>query len=146
MDVCQYIYYLSVFTILLALTTPFSAYDAKAKDFEYAVCVPRQEFHQAPDHFSWAWYTPTLEDFGTILAADHDDVPGKLKQEQSLGLLSLLNIAQGHYNTCKKTWENKKDMVPRLLLTLRHSIYKLMQEPLPCRDIVALIARPNDSS
>ena len=112
-----------------------------AKDFEYAVCVPWQEFHQAPDHFSWAWYTPTLEDFGTVLAADHNDVPGKLKQEQSLGLLSLLNITQGHYDTRKKTWGNKKDMVPRLLHILRHSIYKLMQEPLPWCDVVALIAQ-----
>ena len=145
----KYIHYLSVFTILLAFTAPFSAYDAKAlatysksqfvitspnmmfipkphidteklhthanghfgtadcfqwpqdyaKDFEYAVCVSWQEFHQAPDHFSWAWYTPTLEDFGTVLAADHNDVSRKLKQEQSLGLLSLLNITQGHYDT-----------------------------------------------
>ena len=190
-DGCKYICYLSVFTILLAFTAPFSAYDTKAlatcsksqfvitspnmmfvpephinteelrahadghfgmadcfqwlqdyaKDFEYAVCVPRQEFHRAPDHFSWAWYTPTLEDFGTVLAADRDDVPRKLKQEQSLGLLSLLNIAQGRYDTWKKIQGNKKDMVPRLLLTLRHSVYKLMQEPLPWHNIMALIAQ-----
>ena len=112
-----------------------------AKYFEYTMCVPQQEFHQAPNYFSWAWYIPTLKDFGTVPAADHNNVPRKLKQERCLGLLSLLNIAQGRYNTWKKTWGNKKDMVPRLLLTLHHSIYKLMQEPLPWCNVVALISQ-----
>ena len=112
-----------------------------AKEYEYAVCIPRQECHKAPDYFSWAWYTPTLEDFDTVSAADHDDLPGKLKLEQIQGLVSLLNVAQGHYDAWKKTQVGKKNMVARLILTLRHSIYQLMQEPLPWRDVIALVTQ-----
>ena len=110
-----------------------------AKEFMYAVCIPRREFHQAPDDFSWAWYTPTLEDIDTV--PTENDVAGKLKQEQSLGLLKLLNIAQGRYDSWKKTRVNKKDILPKLILTLRHSIYQLMNDPHPWRDVVAVVAQ-----
>jgi hypothetical protein len=112
-----------------------------AKEFEYTVCIPHQECYKAPDHFSWAWYTPALKDFDTVSAADHDDLPGKLKLEQIQGLVSLLNIAQGRYDAWKKTQVSKKDMVARLILTLRHSVYKIMQEPLPWCNIMALVAQ-----
>ena len=111
------------------------------KEYEYAVCIPRRESYKAPNHFCWAWYTPTFEDVDTVSAADRDDLPGKLKLEQIQGLVNLLNIAQGRHDTWKKTQGDKKDMVAQPILTLRHSVYQLMQEPLLWHDIVALVAQ-----
>ena len=45
------------------------------------------------------------------------------------------------YSAWKKTQVSKKDMVAQLILTLCHSVYQLMQEPLPWRDVVALVAQ-----
>ena len=108
------------------------------REFEYAICIPRREHHPAPDPLTWAWYTPTLEDFVALPTAAF--AVGKLKQEKAVGIATLYQNASTRYAAWKKTRGDKKDIAAKMVQSLKHTVVLLLQHPLTFRDVVAFVA------
>jgi len=108
------------------------------KEYEYAVCIPRQEHHPHPDPLTWAWYTPSLEDFEVLQTAAF--AVGKLKEEKAVGVASLYLIISNRYAAWKKNRGGKKDIAAKMLLSLQHTVTLLLQHPLTFRNVIVFVA------
>ncbi|KAF9233659.1 hypothetical protein BU15DRAFT_66413 [Melanogaster broomeanus] len=53
------------------------------EEYQYAACIPRQEFEYVDPNMRWAWYTPTSEDFVPL---HNSPAVGTLKAEKADGL------------------------------------------------------------
>lgn len=112
------------------------------KEYEYAVCIPRKEFHALPDPLGWAWYTPTLEDFKECAT-----VPGRghLVESKATGVASLYSVATKRYDSWKSRRGQKKDIASKWVQDLRHTVDLLRNQPLFFRDIIVLVAQAQRS-
>lgn len=109
------------------------------KEYEFAICVRRREYHLSPDPLSWAWYRPTLDDFESIPTSPF--LVGKLKEDKALGVASLRQIAAGRYAEWRKTHGNKQDVVNKMLQSLDHDIMILLNHPITFRDLTLFVAQ-----
>ncbi|KAH0834252.1 hypothetical protein J3R83DRAFT_11592 [Lanmaoa asiatica] len=109
------------------------------KEYEYAICICRSDYHPSPDPLSWAWYCPSLEDFEPLPHAT--SLVGQLKQDKAAGVASLHQIAVARYNEWKKSCRDKKDIVIRLLKALGHDLMVLLNHSLTFRNVVVFIAQ-----
>ena len=84
----------------LELQTAFSGHSyIYCKKYKYPTCIPQQEHHLHPDLLTWAWYTPTLEDFNILPTAAF--IVRKLNEEKAVGIATLLNMVLNQYATWK---------------------------------------------
>ncbi|KAH0831330.1 hypothetical protein J3R83DRAFT_13979 [Lanmaoa asiatica] len=109
------------------------------KEYEYAICIRRSDYHPSPDPLSWAWYRPSLEDFEPLPHAT--SLVGRLKQDKAAGVASLHQIAVARYDEWKKSRGDKKDIVIRLLKALGHDLMVLLNHPLTFHDVVVFVAQ-----
>jgi len=110
-------------------------------EFEYAVCVPRKE--TSPIELQFAWYTPTKDDFdikpGGAFAV------GTLRSHIVDGIDNLFTIARNRVQKWQATRPGKKDIVSKMLSSLKHDINTLRRHPLTYRDIVVYVAQAQRS-
>ena len=113
------------------------------KEFEYAVCIPRKESYPLPDDMSWAWYTPTAQDF--VISEGSSFPVGKLDEKKLAGLLKLDTIAFARLKKWRSTRADKKDIITNIYYSLKHDLMVLKQHPLIFRDLVATVAQAQQS-
>ena len=95
---------------------------------------------------TWAWYTPSLEDFvilstaAFVILSTAAFAVGKPKQEKASGIASLHPIVLNQYTVWKKNRGDKKDIVMKILQSLKHTIMLLLHHPLTSHDLIAFIA------
>jgi hypothetical protein len=108
------------------------------KEYEYAVCIRRKEYHVLPDPLGWAWYTPSLADFEECSTAQGR---GKLVASKAAGVASLHSLATMRYDPWKSKRGEKKDIAFKWIQDLKHTLDLLSNQSLLLRDIIVLVAQ-----
>ena len=106
--------------------------------WEFSVCIPRQENHPNSQSLRWAWYTPTPDDVRQSPGAPQGY--GFLKDEKLLGLDSLSYVASKWHALWKVKRGDKPDIATKWLKDLQHTIVTLRTQPLPFVDILGWFA------